>query len=111
MHRQQIIPQMIEIAYVRNSVCAADDYINCPQTIQMPDDAILEDLVKFIKGTHYGNYSFIPYTGGKAYWALESDAGLLAIVNDGDEKDSYPNYDSEKPLKDVRVPSIHGKHI
>ena len=111
MHGQQIFTQMIEIKYYRSSVCAADDYINCPQTIQMPDDAKLEDLVKFIKDTNYGRYSFIPFTGGHAFWALESDTGVLAIVNDGYEKDSYPNYESQKPLKEIGVTTIQGKQI
>lgn len=111
MHRQNTMILMIEIEYYRSSVCAADDYINCEHTIQMPDDAILEDLVQFVTHTNYGHYSFIPYTGGKAFWSLESDNGVLAVVCDDRERIAYPNFDRKKPLNEIRITKIYGKRI
>lgn len=100
---------MQQIQYYRNSVCAGDDYVNCDQTIEMSDDALLEDLVTYIMKTHFGNYSFIPYTGGNALWALESNAGILAIVCDDGEQVSYPTFDSKQPLNTIGVTSIFGR--
>lgn len=102
---------MQQILYSRESVCAADDYVNCGQTIDMPDEALLEDLVAFIQHTHDGNYSFIPYTGGHAFWSLDSDAGTLAIVCDDGKQASYPSFDPHQPLKDIGITSIHAKHL
>lgn len=102
---------MQQTKYSRESVCAADDYVNCGQTINMPDDAPLKDLVTYIKDTHFGHYSFIPYTGGHAFWSLESDAGTLAVVCDDSKQVSYPTFTPHQPLKDIGITSIHAKHL
>lgn len=102
---------MQAIKYYRNSVCAADDYENRPQTIEMADETTLEDLVQFITSTHYGNYSFIPYTGGQAFWALESDAGRLAVVCDDGKQVTYSDYAPKMLLSDIGVTCINGKRL
>lgn len=102
---------MQTIKYYRDSVCAADDYINRPQTIEMADEATLEDLVQFITSTHDGNYSYIPYTGGQAFWALEADAGRLAVVCDDGKQVTYSDYAPKTLLSEIGVTSIKGKHL
>jgi hypothetical protein len=102
---------MHSIKYYRDSVCAGDDYVNCGQLIKMADDATLEDLVQFIMHTHYGHYSFIPYTGGRAFWALESDAGRLAVVCDDGKQVTYSSYKPTTSLTDIGITNIMGKHL
>ena len=100
---------MIKIEYHRESVCAADDYYNRSQTIEMPDNAKLGDLVKFLARTSYGNYSYIPYTGGNSFWALESNIGLLAVVCDDRKRVAFPNFSRCTPLSKIGITTISGK--
>lgn len=100
---------MVTIKYYRESCCAADDYVNCDQTITMPDNATLSDLVHYILHTHFGNYSFIPYTGGGSLWVLTSNAGNLATVSDDQERIIYINFAPTTLLKDIGVKEIYAK--
>ena len=102
---------MIAIKYDRDTVCAGDDYVNRDLTIILPDDAILEDLVKYILHYRDGNYSSIPYTGGHAFWDLESDKGLLASLCDEPEEVSYPVFEKETQLKDLNITRVFGKRV
>ena len=100
--------QMINIDYHRESVCAADDYVNHSIKIVLPMDATLNDLVNYIHNYLEGNYSAIPYTGGNSWWALKSDNRILAYVNDKKTEIQYPQYDSQTPLKDLDVKEVYG---
>ena len=105
------IPQSdeIHIEYKRDSVCAADDYINRTLKIVLPIDAVMGDLVYYIQ--HYNDdygYSGIPYTGGVSWWALKSNKGILAYVNDGHNEVRYSKYDSDTPLKDLDIKEVYG---
>lgn len=100
---------VITIEYNRDSVCAADDYINCTLKIVLPADAVMSDLVDYIQ--HYNgdnNYSGIPYTGGGSWWALKSNKGIIAYVNDDHNEVKYSKYDSDTPLKDLDIKEVYG---
>ena len=109
--RLKEIPQSdeIHIEYNRDSVCAADDYINHTLKIVLPIDAVMGDLVDYIQ--HYNDdyrYSGIPYTGGGSWWALKSDKGILAYVNDDHNEVRYSKYDRDTPLKDLDIKEVYG---
>ena len=98
------------IKYFRESVCAGDDYVNRDLTITLPEDSVLEDLIQYLITKRIGNYSAIPYTGGTARWALESNIGTLAYVCDDGKRIQYTKWDRQTPLKELGITSINGKH-
>lgn len=99
----------VSIHYSRQSVCAADDYVNQVLTIKMPTNATVGDLVGYIQ--HYYDdegYSAIPYTGGGNWWTLESDKGTLAQVSDDGEGVRY-QCNPSTPLKTLGITEVKGK--
>jgi len=101
--------KMIKIEYDRESVCAADDYEKRDVTISLPENAVLEDLIQFIKKERYGHYSLIPYIGGHSLWTLQSDKGDLARVSDGDDEVDYLVFSKDTPLKKLGVTKVFGR--
>ena len=100
---------MIKIEYNRDSVCAADDYINRTLKIVLPIDAVMGDLVDYIQ--HYNDdygFSGIPYTGGGSWWALKSNKGIIAYVNDDHNEVRYSKYDKDTPLKGLDIKEVYG---
>ena len=76
---------MITIRFSRESVSMGDDAGAGSYTIEMPDDAVLGDLIGVIRQGGNGNDWPIPYTGANSFWVIRSDAGDLAdVYTDGD---------------------------
>ena len=100
----------VTIIYKRESVCQGDDYVNRPLEISLPDDSVLEDLVKRILSTQIGEYSGIAYTGGKSRWALESNVGIIAYVCDDGIRNQYPKWDRQTPIKNLGITNVYGRH-
>ena len=100
----------IRIHYSRESVCAADDYLNRDLEIVMPDNALLSDLVEYIRHYHDDSgYSCIPFTGGSRWWALKINNRVIAYVNEDDSKGvRYSQYDRDTPLRSINVSNIYG---
>lgn len=99
----------LKITYTRESVCAADDYINGPLEIVLPDNATVGKLVDYIQHYHDGeSYSAIPYTGGGNWWTLESDRGVLAQVNEDGNGVRY-QMNPSTPLSDLGITKVEGK--
>lgn len=100
----------IRIHYTRESVCAADDYVNRDLEIKMPQNAVLSDLVEYIQHYHDDSgYSCIPYTGGGRWWALKTNNRILAYVNEDDlEGIRYSKYDRDTPLRSLNVAEVYG---
>lgn len=100
----------IRIHYSRQSVCAADDYVNRDLEIVMPDDALLSDLVEYIQHYHDDSgYSCIPYTGGSHWWALKINNRVIAYINEDDSKGvRYSQYDRDTPLRSLNVTEVYG---
>lgn len=99
------------IIYNRESVCQGDDYVNRTLEISLPDDSVLEDLVKRILNTQIGHYSGIAYTGGRTRWALESNIGIIAYVCDDGIRNQYPTWDRQTLLKNLGIMKVYGKNI
>ena len=100
----------IRIHYSRESVCAADDYLNRDLEIVMPDNALLSDLVEYIRHYHDDSgYSCIPFTGGSRWWALKINNRVIAYVNEDDSKGvRYSQYDRDTPLRNINVSKVYG---
>ena len=104
------VNKMIDtIIYNRDSVCQGDDYVNRTLEISLPDDSVLEDLVKRILSTRIGNYSGMAYTGGRTRWALESNIGIIAYVCDDGIRNEYPKWDKHTPLKSLGITKVYGR--
>lgn len=101
---------MIQLTFHRVSVCMGDDQGNGIQTVELPDDAVLADLIQVILRGGCGNNWPIPYTGGNAYWAIESNIGILAYLSDSDLV-AYLDIDKNTPLKDLGIVSTFGSRI
>ena len=102
---------MIELTFHRESVCMGDDAGNGIQQLKMADDAVLEDLIYVILHGSCDNEWPIPYTGGHAMWAINSNVGILAYVCDDAELVLYPVLDKKTALKNLGLVSTFGAHV
>ena len=104
--------ETLHMVYTRESVCAADDYLNKELRIDWADFATLEDLVSYINNYHEdGGYDAIPYTGGDAKWQILSGDTPLAEVGDNGRIISFCGNDPHTPLSQLKPAKLHGKRI
>ena len=97
---------MINIEFSRDSVSMGDDADAGSYTIEMPDDAVLGDLIAVIMRGGRGNGWPIPYTGANSFWVIRSDAGDLADVytdGEGEWVVKYLAHDEAAPLMDLGI--------
>lgn len=104
--------ETLHMVYSRESVCAADDYINKSLNIDWADFATLEDLVSYINNYHEdGGFDAIPYTGGDAKWRILSGETPLAEVGDDGRIISFCGNDPCTPLSRLKPTKLHGERI
>ena len=104
--------ETLHMVYTRESVCAADDYINKSLNIDWADFATLEDLVSYINNYHEdGGFDAIPYTGGDAKWRILSGDTPLAEVGDDGRIISFCGNDPRTPLSRLKPTKLHGERI
>ncbi len=104
--------ETLHMVYTRESVCAADDYINKSLNIDWADFATLEDLVGYINNYHEdGGFAAIPYTGGDAKWRILSGDTPLAEVGDDGRIISFCGNDPRTPLSRLKPTKLHGERI
>lgn len=104
--------ETLHMVYTRESVCAADDYINKSLHIDWADFATLEDLVSYINNYHEdGGFDAIPYTGGDAKWRILSGETPLAEVGDDGRIISFCGNDPRTPLSRLKPTKLHGERI
>lgn len=104
--------ETLHMVYTRESVCAADDYINKSLNIDWADFATLEDLVSYINNYHEdGGYAAIPYTGGDAKWRILSGDTPLAEVGDDGRIISFCGNDPRTPLSRLKPTKLHGERL
>ena len=104
--------ETLHMVYTRESVCAADDYINKSLNIDWADFATLEDLVSYINNYHEdGGFAAIPYTGGDAKWRILSGETPLAEVGDDGRIISFCGNDPRTPLSRLKPTKLHGERI
>ena len=104
--------ETLHMVYSRESVCAADDYINKSLNIDWADFATLEDLVSYINNYHEdGGFDAIPYTGGDAKWRILSGDTPLAEVRDDGRIISFCGNDPRTPLSRLKPTKLHGERI
>ena len=104
--------ETLHMVYTRESVCAADDYINKSLNIDWADFATLEDLVSYINNYHEdGGFAAIPYTGGDAKWRILSGDTPLAEVRDDGRIISFCGNDPRTPLSRLKPTKLHGERI
>lgn len=104
--------ETLHMVYTRESVCAADDYINKSLNIDWADFATLEDLVSYINNYHEdGGFDAIPYTGGDAKWRILSGDTPLAEVRDDGRIISFCGNDPRTPLSRLKPTKLHGERI
>ena len=61
--------------------------MNGEYQIEMPDDALLRDLMHVALHGGNGNDWPIPYTGANSHWNIESNIGILAYIYTDKEGD------------------------
>lgn len=104
--------ETLHMVYTRESVCAADDYINKSLNIDWADLATLEDLVSYINNYHEdGGFAAIPYTGGDAKWRILSGDTPLAEVRDDGRIISFCGNDPRTSLSRLKPTKLHGERI
>ncbi|MBR4563520.1 MAG: hypothetical protein IKO26_03620 [Paludibacteraceae bacterium] len=104
--------ETLHMVYSRESVCAADDYINKSLNIDWADFATLEDLVSYINNYHEdGGFAAIPYTGGDAKWRILSGDTPLAEVGDDGRIISFCGNDPRTPLSRLKPTKLHGERL
>ncbi len=104
--------ETLHMVYTRESVCAADDYINKSLNIDWADFATLEDLVSYINNYHEdGGFAAIPYTGGDAKWRILSGDTPLAEVRDDGRIISFCGNDPRTPLSRLKPTKLHGERL
>ena len=97
---------MVTISFRRVSVCMGDDAGNGKYTIELQDNATLEELLYVILHGGSGNDWPIPYTGANSSWIIHSDIGDLArIFTDSNGEWHITDYycDEKTPLKELRI--------
>ena len=104
--------ETLHMVYSRESVCAADDYINKSLNIDWADFATLEDLVSYINNYHEdGGFAAIPYTGGDAKWSILSGDTPLAEVGDDGRIISFCGNDPRTPLSRLKPTKLRGERL
>ena len=104
--------ETLHMVYTRESVCAADDYINKSLNIDWADFATLEDLVSYINNYHEdGGFDAIPYTGGDAKWRILSGDTPLAEVGDDGRIISFCGNDPRTPLSRLKPTKLRGERL
>ncbi len=104
--------ETLHMVYTRESVCAADDYINKSLNIDWADFATLEDLVSYINNYQEdGGFAAIPYTGGDAKWRILSGDTPLAEVGDDGRIISFCGHDPRTPLSRLKPTKLHGERL
>ena len=104
--------ETLHMVYTRESVCAADDYINKSLNIDWADFATLEDLVSYINNYQEdGGFAAIPYTGGDAKWRILSGDTPLAEVGDDGRIISFCGNDPRTPLSRLKPTKLRGERL
>ena len=104
--------ETLHMVYSRESVCAADDYINKSLNIDWADFATLEDLVSYINNYHEdGGFDAIPYTGGDTKWRILSGETPLAEVGDDGRIISFCGNDPRTPLSRLKPTKLRGERL
>ena len=102
---------MIRISFRRKGVCMGDDALNGEYRIEMPDDALLRDLMHVTLHGGNGNDWPIPYTGADSHWIIESNIGNLAHIytdNEGKWHTDYFDIAENARLSELGITSIFG---
>ena len=102
---------MIRISFRRKSVCMGDDAMNGEYQIEMPDDALLHDLMHVALHGGNGNDWPIPYTGADSHWIIESNIGNLAHIYTDNECEWHTEYlgiAENARLSELELTSIFG---
>jgi len=101
--------RMIVLSYSRESVCLGDDAGSGEYRIELPDTAVLGDLIHVIMHGGSGNEWPIPYTGANSFWVIRADHGNLADIftdGEGDWNIRYLSYSETTPLKPLGLTRV-----
>lgn len=99
---------MITIKYGRRPVCMGDDASNGIYTIEMPDEALLGDLMGVILNGGNGNTWPVPATSTS--WNIFSNIGKIADIAPEKERIDYVNRDGSEPLSSLGIKWVFGGH-
>ena len=95
------------VRYNRRALCAGDDVYNGVYEIEMPDDAVLGDLIDAV--LHGGCGNTWPIVQNHDGWLLHSNAGNIAYVS-GDKKFvTYIRGKEDSRLSDMGIKWIFGE--
>jgi hypothetical protein len=96
------------IRYNRRSLCAGDDVYNGIYDIEMPDDAVLKDLIEIL--IYGGNGNDWPLAHNHDGWLICSDIGGIAHIS-GDLKEvQYCDADRDTGLSVLGISWVFGEY-
>ena len=99
---------MIEILYSRRSLCMGDDVYNGLCRIELPDGAVLGDLVETVLRGGNGNERPVPMTS-EIGWILCADIGILADVTADKKRVTYRIADENAALAPLGIRWVFGE--
>ena len=99
---------MIKIRYNRRALCAGDDAKNGIYNIQLPDDAVLSDLMDVV--LHGGNGNDWPIPWGYHGWLIHSNIGKIAEVSSDFSRIDYCVMDENLKLTDLGIEWVFGEY-
>lgn len=98
---------MIIVRYNRRALCAGDDVYNGVYKIEMPDYAVLRDLVDVV--LHGGKGNTWPLVHNHDGWLLHSNAGNIAYVSGDLKLVTYIRENEDSRLSALGIKWIFGE--
>ena len=99
---------MIIIKYNRRALCMGDDADNGIYKIEMPDDAVLSDLINVLLKGGNGNNWPIPQTS-EIGWVIYSGIGKIADISHDHKCIEYCNFNKETKLSTLDIHWVFGE--
>ena len=99
---------MIRIKFHRRALCAGDDVYNGVYTIEMPDDAVLGDLMYVLR--YGGNGNSWPLQWNHDGWDIYSNTGIIASVSNDLKHVEYYGEDANTLLSGSGIKWVFGEY-
>lgn len=96
------------ILYSRRALCAGDAAYNGTYKLDIPDDAVLGDLIGVMLNGGCGNTWRIPQTS-EIGWEIYSNIGRLAIVSADKKTIEYSGAPEDSKLSELGIRWVFGE--
>ncbi len=96
------------ILYNRRALCAGDDVYNGIYKLDIPDDALLWDLIGVLLNGGCGNTWEIPQTS-ETGWEINSNIGRLAVISADKKTIEYLDKPEYSKLSELGIKWVFGE--